>query len=950
MVLHGLKHIFQKPTPDLSSSERTNQLRSKTIYSGTVNLSTELVKPGSSRYKTYNGPFEVVNENGNGSLVASASYSDLLDITKGKVLLNQLPLTDLTYPYYEKNFGNGEIYVGNYQQFDGSFFSGAGPTGCADSVLVYDLSTTGFTGPGSYTGNSIGNTGVTGTVDWNQDIFIDPKHCYYSDPCASSASYMKFVDINFKGPTGATGATGITGPSQYYAQQILNANQYSGFRFPMSNFTLTCAQQMQSQTDGPLFCPLESNFNVSNKTFGDSSFMLVTPQKRIFQKPTPDLSSSERTNQLRSKTIYSGTVNLSTELVKPGSSRYKTYNGPFEVVNENGNGSLVASASYSDLLDITKGKVLLNQLPLTDLTYPYYEKNFGNGEIYVGNYQQFDGSFFSGAGPTGCADSVLVYDLSTTGFTGPGSYTGNSIGNTGVTGTVDWNQDIFIDPKHCYYSDPCASSASYMKFVDINFKGPTGATGATGITGPSQYYAQQILNANQYSGFRFPMSNFTLTCAQQMQSQTDGPLFCPLEPPSLSNFNVSSKTFGDSSFTLVAPQSNSSGAFTYSSSNPSVAIISGPNLDMITIVGVGTSTITAFQAPFGIYSSGSISTPFVVNFSSFTATWEYTSNDTSYTDLSGNISIPYDTKTYTIRVKATNPVGATYTQSSTSATQVGDIAYLHLTGTGNYTGSVTSPTITIILIPNTLTVSSEFITTNSYNYLDSSGNPSTLQVGGYTVYKFFPITTTTGNVLTNTTFNSNIRYLIVGGGGSGGSGGSDPNNYYSGDGGDAGNLIDNSVNGIGASTSFALTVGGPGSSSIFSTYTANGGASGGYNNQAGGNGGSGAGGAGGAGNGFGGGGNGSGGNGGIGFLSDITGGASVYYAGGGGGCGGHTQHSFGSGGSGSNGGGGQGLSFPTGPSATNGADEFGGGGGGSHVPQTIGGSGVVILRFLSYPP
>ena len=944
MVLHGLKHIFQKPTPDLSSSERTNQLRSKTIYSGTVNLSTELVKPGSNRYKTYNGPFEIVNENGNGSLVASASYSDLLDITKGKVLLNQLPLTDLTYPYYEKNFGNGEIYVGNYQQFDGSFFSGAGPTGCADSVLVYDLSTTGFTGPGSYTGNSIGNTGVTGTVDWNQDIFIDPKHCYYSDPCASSASYMKFVDINFKGPTGSTG---ITGPSQYYAQQILNANQYSGFRFPMSNFTLTCAQQMQSQTDGPLFCPLESNFNVSNKTFGDSSFMLVTPQKRIFQKPTPDLSSSERTNQLRSKTIYSGTVNLSTELVKPGSNRYKTYNGPFEIVNENGNGSLVASASYSDLLDITKGKVLLNQLPLTDLTYPYYEKNFGNGEIYVGNYQQFDGSFFSGAGPTGCADSVLVYDLSTTGFTGPGSYTGNSIGNTGVTGTVDWNQDIFIDPKHCYYSDPCASSASYMKFVDINFKGPTGSTG---ITGPSQYYAQQILNANQYSGFRFPMSNFTLTCAQQMQSQTDGPLFCPLEPPSLSNFNVSSKTFGDSSFTLVAPQSNSSGAFTYSSSNPSVAIISGPNLDMITIVGVGTSTITAFQAPFGIYSSGSISTPFVVNFSSFTATWEYTSNDTSYTDLSGNISIPYDTKTYTIRVKATNPVGATYTQSSTSATQVGDIAYLHLTGTGNYTGSVTSPTITIILIPNTLTVSSEFITTNSYNYLDSSGNPSTLQVGGYTVYKFFPITTTTGNVLTNTTFNSNIRYLIVGGGGSGGSGGSDPNNYYSGDGGDAGNLIDNSVNGIGASTSFALTVGGPGSSSIFSTYTANGGASGGYNNQAGGNGGSGAGGAGGAGNGFGGGGNGSGGNGGIGFLSDITGGASVYYAGGGGGCGGHTQHSFGSGGSGSNGGGGQGLSFPTGPSATNGADEFGGGGGGSHVPQTIGGSGVVILRFLSYPP
>jgi hypothetical protein len=255
MVLHGLKRIFQKPSPELTSSERTNQLRSKTIYSGTVELSNALAIPGSNRYKTYNGPFEVVNKNGNGSLVASASYRDLLDITKGKVLLNQLPLTDLTYPYYEKNFGNGEIYVGNYQQFDGSFFNGAGPTGCADSVLVYDLSTTGFTGPGSYTENSIGNTGPSGNVGSNQNIFVDPKHCYYSGPCTSSASYLKFVDINFKGPTGATGATGITGPSQYYAQQIISGNQYNGFRFPMSNFTLTCKQLNLSQAEGPIFCP-----------------------------------------------------------------------------------------------------------------------------------------------------------------------------------------------------------------------------------------------------------------------------------------------------------------------------------------------------------------------------------------------------------------------------------------------------------------------------------------------------------------------------------------------------------------------------------------------------------------------------------------------------------------------------------------------------------------------
>ena len=342
--------------------------------------------------------------------------------------------------------------------------------------------------------------------------------------------------------------------------------------------------------------------------------MVLHGLKRIFQKPTPDLSSSERTNQLRSKIIYSGTVNLSSALTTPGSNRYKTYNGPFEIVNDNGSGSLVASASYKDLLDITKGKVLLNQLPLTSLTANYYEKNFGNGEMYVGNYQQFDGSFFSGGGgtgpgPTDCEDSVLVYDISTPGFTGPGpsSYPENSIGVTEATDPNFSNQDIFIDPKHCYYSDPCASSASYMKFVDVDLKG---------ANGNSQYYAQQIINANQYSGFRFPMSNFNLTCVQQIMSQTEGPLFCSPEPPTFTgsfvipNQNYSLVPF---SFQITPPTSNSRGAFSYavSPNNPSINF-DGDSVTINANVSVGTYTVTTFQEAAGNFSEGSISTRFNV--------------------------------------------------------------------------------------------------------------------------------------------------------------------------------------------------------------------------------------------------------------------------------------------------------------------------------------------------
>ena len=61
----------------------------------------------------------------------------------------------------------------------------------------------------------------------------------------------------------------------------------------------------------------------------------------------------------------------------------------------------------------------------------------------------------------------------------------------------------------------------------------------------------------------------------------------------VSNFSIPTKTFGDSSFQITAPTTNSTGAFTYSSSNTAVATVSGTT---ITIVGAGSSTITASQA------------------------------------------------------------------------------------------------------------------------------------------------------------------------------------------------------------------------------------------------------------------------------------------------------------------------------------------------------------------
>jgi hypothetical protein len=75
--------------------------------------------------------------------------------------------------------------------------------------------------------------------------------------------------------------------------------------------------------------------------------------------------------------------------------------------------------------------------------------------------------------------------------------------------------------------------------------------------------------------------------------------------PTFSNggvFTIPSKNLGDAPFTPTYLTSNSSGAFTYTSSVPSVASVH-PTTGLVTIVSIGTTTIRATQAAAGNYTS-----------------------------------------------------------------------------------------------------------------------------------------------------------------------------------------------------------------------------------------------------------------------------------------------------------------------------------------------------------
>ncbi|MBE9601402.1 MBG domain-containing protein, partial [Pedobacter sp. MC2016-24] len=118
---------------------------------------------------------------------------------------------------------------------------------------------------------------------------------------------------------------------------------------------------------------------------------------------------------------------------------------------------------------------------------------------------------------------------------------------------------------------------------------PTGGTAATATGLGSGNYTVTVTDANGCS----LVKNVTI-----------------VEPASISSFAAISKVYGDASFNITAPVSNSPGAFSYTSSDPAVASVNG---NTITVIKTGTTTITATQAASGNYAQTVATTTLSVN-------------------------------------------------------------------------------------------------------------------------------------------------------------------------------------------------------------------------------------------------------------------------------------------------------------------------------------------------
>lgn len=109
----------------------------------------------------------------------------------------------------------------------------------------------------------------------------------------------------------------------------------------------------------------------------------------------------------------------------------------------------------------------------------------------------------------------------------------------------------------------------------------------------------------------------------------------PYSPAVLGDFNALSKTLYDGSFTITSPSTDSTGAFTYTSSDINVATISGTT---VVIVGAGVTTITATQAADDTHLTNSISADLTVNsVTVVTKNGGITNSNPSYVNKNGAI-------------------------------------------------------------------------------------------------------------------------------------------------------------------------------------------------------------------------------------------------------------------------------------------------------------------------
>lgn len=148
-------------------------------------------------------------------------------------------------------------------------------------------------------------------------------------------------------------------------------------------------------------------------------------------------------------------------------------------------------------------------------------------------------------------------------------------GSISSASDYDWYKLVVTAPGTISISLSHASNADFDWFLYpatgsyIAFASTTSnpETGSKAVTAAGDYFVR----VKRYSG----TGNYTINITGPLAGSSG------LPAPIFGTFSLPPKNVGDAAFTIAPPSSNSSGAFSYTSSNVSVATISGATLTVI---------------------------------------------------------------------------------------------------------------------------------------------------------------------------------------------------------------------------------------------------------------------------------------------------------------------------------------------------------------------------------
>jgi hypothetical protein len=213
---------FNVSQPQLNSSDRTANLRSKTKYAAAVNLAKNggvLTKQDGSKYV---GPVHTTTA----TMTSADSYSDLLDVTKGKYLLTPPPSSNLDTSFSP---ASGDVFYGSFTVTD---YAEA-------NIPVTMLGAPGVTANKYVNPNQLVASTTPPPPFNNTGIVVDPEYrMFYGKKTCGMRDYFKNVRIDPSADVRWTDAEGVVHSSRPYnqqqAQRILahEAQRLRGFQYP----------------------------------------------------------------------------------------------------------------------------------------------------------------------------------------------------------------------------------------------------------------------------------------------------------------------------------------------------------------------------------------------------------------------------------------------------------------------------------------------------------------------------------------------------------------------------------------------------------------------------------------------------------------------------------------------------------------------------------------------